>query len=61
MAKFNLDEWWDKNVDPNISLLDGMYKEITQDAINEVMKIHHIKELDEDYVDLDDIDLSDVL
>jgi hypothetical protein len=61
MAKFNLDEWWAKNVDPNISLLDGMYKEITQEAIAEVLRLHKIIEEDENALDFDDVDLSDVL
>lgn len=61
MAKFNLDEWWAKNVDPELTPLDSMYKEITQEAIAEVLKLHKIIEEDEDAMNFDDIDMSDVL
>jgi hypothetical protein len=61
MPKFNLDVWWDKNVDPNLTPLDQMYKEITQEAVVEVLRLHKIIEEDEDALDLDDIDMSDVL
>ncbi len=67
MPSFNLDAWWDKNVDPNMSVLDNMYKEITREAIQEVMKLQGLEinfeeeNKKEDEIDLDDIDLSAVL
>lgn len=66
MSSFNLDEWWDKNVDPNLTVLDQMYKEITKDAIDEVIKIHQMdieikRKKEENDIDVDDIDFSSVL
>lgn len=61
MPKFNLDSWWNKNVDPDLTPLDQMYKQVTRDAIDEALKLHKIKEEDEDALDLDDLDISDVL
>lgn len=66
MSSFNLDEWWDKNVDPEISPLDNMYKQITREAIDAALKSYNIdpvkiKQMEDDAIDLDTIDLSDVL
>lgn len=67
MPSFNLDAWWDKNVDPNLSVLDNMYKEITREAIEEVMKLQGLEikfeeeKRKEDDIDLGEIDLSAVL
>lgn len=66
MSSFNLDEWWNKNVDPDRTVLDSMYKEITQEAITAALKSYGIdpvkeKQMEKDSIDLDDIDLSDVL
>ena len=66
MSSFNLDEWWDKNVDPEISPLDNMYKQITREAIDAALKSYNIdpvkiKQMEDDSIDLDTIDLSDVL
>lgn len=66
MPSFNLDEWWDKNVDPNLTILDQMYKEITKDAIEEVIKIHQMdieikRKKEENDIDVDEIDFSSVL
>ena len=64
MPKFNLDEWWAANVDPEISPLDNMYKQITQEAIDKVKEIYGIKkeeEMEEDSIDLENLDLSDLL
>lgn len=66
MPSFNLDAWWNKNVDPNMSVLDNMYKEITREAVAEALKsygIDQVKEeqLEKDSIDVDDIDLSDVI
>ncbi len=66
MSSFNLDDWWDKNVDPEISPLDNMYKQITREAIDAALKSYNIdpvkiKQMEDDAIDLDTIDLSDVL
>lgn len=66
MSSFNLDDWWDKNVDPEISPLDNMYKQITREAIDAALKSYNIdpvkiKQMEDDSIDLDTIDLSDVL
>lgn len=66
MSSFNLDDWWDKNVDPEISPLDNMYKQITREAIDAALKSYNIdpvkiKQMEDDAIDIDTIDLSDVL
>lgn len=66
MSSFNLDEWWDKNVDPDISPLDNMYKQITREAIAAALKSYNIdpikiEQMEEDSIDLGSIDLSAVL
>jgi glucose-6-phosphate dehydrogenase assembly protein OpcA len=66
MEAFDLDTWWNKNVDPNLSLLDKMYKEITQEAIAEALKFYNFKhekeeKMEKDAIDLGDLDLSAVL
>ena len=66
MLSFNLDEWWDKNVDPDLSVLDQMYKEITKNAIEDVIKIHEMnieieRRKKENDINLNDLDLSEVL
>jgi hypothetical protein len=66
MPSFNLDDWWDKNVDPDISPLDNMYKQITQEAIAAALKSYNIdpvkiQQMENDSLDLSDIDVSAVL
>lgn len=66
MPSFSLDEWWNKNVDPDLTVLDQMYKEITKDAIDEVIKIHQMnieikRKKEENDIDVDEIDFSSVL
>lgn len=65
-SKFNLDEWWDKNVDPELSALDLMYKEITKEVLEEVIKIYDMnikieEKQKEDDIDLEDLDLSSII
>jgi hypothetical protein len=66
MAFFDFDRWWNENVDPELSILDQMYKEITKDAIDAALKFYNLKveqaeRMEKEAIDLDDIDLSDVL
>lgn len=64
MASFDLDGWWNENVDPEMSPLDKMYKEITQEAIVAAMKFHKVdvkEQMERDSLDIDALDFSDVL
>lgn len=64
MASFDLDAWWEENVDPEMSLLDKMYKEITQEAIAAALKFHKVdvkEQMERDSIDIGALDFSDVL
>jgi hypothetical protein len=66
MVKFDLDKWWLENVGPYENVMDLVYKKITRDALDEIIKLHDMQvqveeKKKEEAIDLDDLDLSDVL
>ena len=64
MASFDFEKWWLENVGPEDNVMDRVYKEITKDAIDAVLKFHGVdkkEQMEKDSIDLDGIDLSSVL
>lgn len=64
MASFDFEAWWLDNVGPEDNVMDKVYKEITKDAIDAVLKFHKVdvkERMDAEAIDLDNIDLSSVL
>ena len=42
MADFDFDTWWLENVGPKDNVMDMVYKKITQDAIEAVLKFYNL-------------------
>jgi len=66
MSKFDFDKWWLENVGSENNVMDIVYKKITRDALDELIRIHNmnvkvIERAKEEAIDVTDIDLSDVL
>lgn len=64
MASFDFEAWWLENVGPEDNVMDKVYKGITKDAIDAVLKFHKIdvkEQMEKDSLDIDSIDLSSVL
>lgn len=64
MASFDFEAWWLENVGPEDNVMDKVYKGITKDAIDAVLKFHKIdvkEQMEKDAIDIEGIDLSGVL
>lgn len=64
MASFDFEAWWLENVGPEDNVMDKVYKGITKDAIDAVLKFHKIdvkEQMEKDAIDIEGIDLSSVL
>jgi hypothetical protein len=64
MPTFDFNKWWLDNVGPEDNLMDQVYRGITKDAIDAVLKFHGVdvkEQMEKDSIDLDGIDFSSVL
>ena len=66
MAVFDFDTWWLEHVGPEDNVMDIVYKKITKDAIEDALKFYGMdvkvaEERENESIDMDEIDMSDVL
>jgi len=66
MAIFNFDKWWLEHVGPEDNVMDKVYKDFAKEAIDAAIEFYGLnarvrEEMENDSIDLDTLDLSDVL
>lgn len=66
MNEFDFDKWWLENVGPIENVMDMVYQEITKDAIEAALKFYNLKiekerKMEEESLDMENLDLSEVL